>query len=81
MGLRILKRICLWAERKLMLLRTRCDASLCHRWQPAQPVGQRQVLHTVESCPKDDKGNLKCDNPAGQDPQWLRDHFAQACDH
>ena len=41
------------------------DGNLLTRWASAKCcIGG--------GCPKDDKGNLKCDNPDGQDPQWLK---------
>ena len=41
------------------------DGNLLTRWASAKCCNSG-------ICPKDDKGNLKCDNPDGQDPQWLK---------
>jgi len=41
------------------------DGNLLTRWASAKCCNSG-------ICPKDDKGNLICDNPDGQDPQWLK---------
>jgi len=41
------------------------DGNLLSRWASAKCC-------KGGNCPTDDKGNLKCDNPDGQDPQWLK---------
>jgi len=40
------------------------DGDLLTRWASAKCCNGG-------TCPRDDKGNLKCDNPDGKDPQWL----------